>query len=413
VTEERYEYYRAQIIAYLRGLLGRLDTIEGDRRAMKDGLLSVLVCIHDKLEIRVFSNAETVRDAPFPGGGMDVCEARRLLQLLDQYESSVRKIRFPHQMDPEVLKVSTSVPLLQAADISAPQVMQSPSERFREQIAQAADELRGRADAWPKLQRDAKSWNPADFLCDLIVRVVPASRLTEIEAFLQLPDMRTGVWRAVQEGKVSNLLDSLNVDELLAIERLAISEVGGTHGVPASTKEALYDSIMTNVGLLPTSAAVVGSTSEVATDILAKKIKSNEFDVFLAHNSADKEKVLKLGKMLRAEGIYPWIDIEQIPPGRWFQDIIQSAVRKVKVAAIIIGARGIDRWQALELRSFLSECVEASLPVIPVLLPGVDAFPDNLIFLRELNYVKFETEVTEREGVQRLAWGISGKKPDA
>jgi len=94
------------------------------------------------------------------------------------------------------------------------------------------------------------------------------------------------------------------------------------------------------------------------------------FDVFMAHNSADKPAVLRLCRRLRDRGLKPWIDVEQIPSGRWFSDAIQSAVLRSDAAAVCIGPASIGRRQALEIRTFLEQCVERQVPVIPVLLPG-------------------------------------------
>ena len=77
---------------------------------------------------------------------------------------------------------------------------------------------------------------------------------------------------------------------------------------------------------------------------------------------------------------------------------------------MFVGRSGIGRWQVLELRAFVSRCVEAGIPVIPVLLPQVQSLPDDLVFLRELNYVKFETEVEESRVIDGLVWGITGEK---
>ena len=110
-------------------------------------------------------------------------------------------------------------------------------------------------------------------------------------------------------------------------------------------------------------------------------------------------------------GLNPWLDVEQIPPGRWFQDVIQEAIPNVKSAAIIIGPNNLGRWQALELRTFIGQCVDKSIPVIPVLLPGVETVPDNLLFLRELSWVKFERSINEEEALDGLEWGITGTNP--
>ncbi len=135
------------------------------------------------------------------------------------------------------------------------------------------------------------------------------------------------------------------------------------------------------------------------------------FDVFLAHNSQDKPQVKVIASELKRRCLNPWIDEEQIPPGRWFQDVIQQAISHVKSAAIFIGPGGLGKWQAVELRTFISQCVEANMPVIPVLLPGVEAIPLHLPFLQELNWVNFTNGINDVEALDNLEWGITGRKP--
>lgn len=150
---------------------------------------------------------------------------------------------------------------------------------------------------------------------------------------------------------------------------------------------------------------------ETAASILQGKVATEDFDVFLAHNSHDRAEAETIAQELRRRGLYPWLDYEQIPPGRWFQDVIQQAIPKVKSAAIIIGSRGLGRWEVLELRTFISQCVKASRPVIPVLLPGVVDVPDGLLFLRELSWVRFSTSLDDPEALEGLEWGITGRRP--
>jgi hypothetical protein len=155
-------------------------------------------------------------------------------------------------------------------------------------------------------------------------------------------------------------------------------------------------------------------------DSLAKKkpnIKMKEsdisdgHDVFLAHNSADKPIEEKINSKLKERGLSPWLDKERIPPGRWFQDVIQDTIGKISSAAIIIGTKGLGRWQVVELRSFISQCVERNIPVIPVLLPGVERLPRELVFLNEFNWVKFKSSADEDDALDNLVWGITGKHP--
>lgn len=149
---------------------------------------------------------------------------------------------------------------------------------------------------------------------------------------------------------------------------------------------------------------------ETAAAVLRGKEKTSDFDVFLAHSSKDKPAVEQIASDLRASGINPWLDKEQVPPGRWFQEVIQEAIPQVRSAAIFIGPTGLGQWEAVELRSFISRCVETRLPVIPVLLPGANGFPSDLIFLRELNAVQFKN-LQDSDAIKRLIWGITGQNP--
>lgn len=65
----------------------------------------------------------------------------------------------------------------------------------------------------------------------------------------------------------------------------------------------------------------------------------------------------------------------------------------------------------MELRTFISQIIGAGLPVIPVLLPGVSNIPEDLIFLKELNWVHFSSGIDDAEALDNLEWGITGKRP--
>jgi len=134
------------------------------------------------------------------------------------------------------------------------------------------------------------------------------------------------------------------------------------------------------------------------------------FDVFLAHHTADKPFVMEINTKLKQSGLSTWFDDEQIPPGRPFQQEIQQAIPKVKTAAIILGKNGIGRWQNLEIKTFFSQFVKADKIVIPVLLPGLDEVPEDLLFLKELRWINFKS-VEDRDALELLIWGITGKRP--
>jgi len=143
---------------------------------------------------------------------------------------------------------------------------------------------------------------------------------------------------------------------------------------------------------------------------VTKTIMTNQhFDVFLAHNSQDKPQVRAISDQLKRRGLKVWLDEEQILPGTVFQDVIQQALQKVRCAAIFIGLGGLGKWQILESRSLLTRFVDAGIPVIPVLLPGVEGIPDHLLFLQELNYVKFENGIDDCAALDKLESGIRQK----
>jgi formylglycine-generating enzyme required for sulfatase activity len=137
---------------------------------------------------------------------------------------------------------------------------------------------------------------------------------------------------------------------------------------------------------------------------------TEQFDVFLAHNSVDKPLVREIGARLRERGLNPWLDEEQIAPGELFQEAIQRAIPNIKSAAIIIGASGLGQWQVIELHTLTSQFVEQGIKVIPVLLPGVTGLPEKLLFLRQFNWVSFK-DIKDDDAFYRFEWGITGKKP--
>lgn len=135
-----------------------------------------------------------------------------------------------------------------------------------------------------------------------------------------------------------------------------------------------------------------------------------QFDVFLAHSDKDKPMVCKIYRKLQSRNIQPWLDSEEIQPGASFQNAIQQAISQVKTAAIFIGIEGLGQWQDLELKTFISQCVGRSIPIIPVLLPGVTEIPENLLFLMEFNHVDFK-DIDDEQAFRRLEWGITQRKP--
>jgi hypothetical protein len=123
--------------------------------------------------------------------------------------------------------------------------------------------------------------------------------------------------------------------------------------------------------------------------------------------------VRAIANQLKECGIKIWLDEEQIPPGRSFQDEIQKAIPLVKSAVIFIGLKGLGKWQTMELRSLTTKCVDKDIPLIPVLLPGVTQLPEKLVFLKEYIGVDFSKNIDDVQALNNLVWGITASQSSA
>ncbi|MBN3939674.1 TIR domain-containing protein [Nostoc sp. NMS9] len=143
---------------------------------------------------------------------------------------------------------------------------------------------------------------------------------------------------------------------------------------------------------------------DTATSIIQGKVATNDFDVFLSHNSKDELLIEAIANQLRQRGLNPWLDKKAIPAGKSFQDAIQKGIQQVKSGAFFISLNGLGKWQQEELLLLTNRRVNEGLPLIPVLLPGVTEIPNHprLLFLKELNWVRFVENVYEKEPLEKL-----------
>jgi hypothetical protein len=148
---------------------------------------------------------------------------------------------------------------------------------------------------------------------------------------------------------------------------------------------------------------------ETAASILQGKIATDDFDVFLCHNSQDKEAVKAIGGRLKERGILPWLDEWQLRPGMPWQPAIEELIKKGKSAAVFIGKSGIGPWQDMEQAAFVREFVNRRCPVIPVILPDCQVTPEIPVFLAGMLCVDFRKLVPDP--MEQLVFGITGERP--
>ncbi len=325
-----------------------------------------------------------------------------LFNALEQYESVVESVVYPHQDDPQVFSLPLEEPILETLHVTprreriatAPELRQRLKSILKEE-AQYEQEVPGIAAEGASLNPESRLWHGLHGLS--------ADRRTAVLARFAGAHDQARLRTALTSRRVRELLHQLDTAEL--------TRVCATIAPPESSlqlsKDNLVDKITSLLGLFVSRDVEIATGQAEPT--LEGKTSADQFDVFMAHNSKDKGIVLEICHNLRAIGINPWIDVEQIPPGRWFQDVIQSAIPNVRAVAVFLSGAGLGKWQALEVRAFVSQCVESGLPVIPVLLPDHDDFPDKLLFLRELSYMRWDI-ADSRKSTDLLAWGITGRK---
>ena len=138
------------------------------------------------------------------------------------------------------------------------------------------------------------------------------------------------------------------------------------------------------------------------SDILQRKIRSQEYDVFLSYSLKDRQKVEEIAEKLRQQGILPQLEHESRLGSDW-GEIMTRVLANVKAVLVFVGKDEVNQWQKPEIRSLLRDSVRRGLPVIPAILEGVDAIPQTPIFLGDVQFVEFREDFeTTIEEILRL-----------
>ena len=95
--------------------------------------------------------------------------------------------------------------------------------------------------------------------------------------------------------------------------------------------------------------------------------------VFISYNSKDRALALPLVEALKARGIEPWIDQEQLPPGKTWLPLLEQGLTDCTAVVVLLGPNGIGPVQQEEVSAALGQARREGKPVIPVLL--TDAAP--------------------------------------
>ncbi|NMG20784.1 GUN4 domain-containing protein [Brasilonema bromeliae] len=138
---------------------------------------------------------------------------------------------------------------------------------------------------------------------------------------------------------------------------------------------------------------------------------SQDYEVFLCHNSKEKQQVERIRTQLKHQGILAWLDKYDFEPFRPWQDQLEEIIPQIKAVAVFIGSSGVGPWANIEMREFLVEFANRKLRMGLVILPDC---PQELInsvprFIRSFHWVDFRQQ--EPDPMEQLIWGITGQKP--
>lgn len=140
-----------------------------------------------------------------------------------------------------------------------------------------------------------------------------------------------------------------------------------------------------------------------------------KFDVFLSHNSRDKEAVERIARRLKQEAIEPWFDKWCLTPGGDWQDELADGLRRSSSCAVFVGPGGIGDWERLEFKVATDRMAkERDFRVFLVLLPGLpDPFDVSSLppFLCTRTWVDLRKGVADSRAFQRLINAVKGVAP--
>ena len=147
-----------------------------------------------------------------------------------------------------------------------------------------------------------------------------------------------------------------------------------------------------------------------AQSTLQGKEETNDFDVFLCYNPADRDVIKAIDERLKEHGILSFLDERDQRPGFSRQDIQQEQIRRITSAAVFVGKNGVAPWQQMQTQTLLTEFVSRGCPVIPVILADVpaDQVPNFPAFLRVNVWVDFRK--SDPEPMKQLLFGITGDR---
>jgi hypothetical protein len=137
--------------------------------------------------------------------------------------------------------------------------------------------------------------------------------------------------------------------------------------------------------------------------------KRYRYDAFISYSSADAAWAARLKAELERHGLKVWIDSDELRPGDPIVETLETALNECRSFLLIVSPSSIkSQWVREEYHRAVSLAKSKARPLrlIPVIL-GKAELPG---FLGTRSWVEFLDDSTFVSNLQRLIWGIKGKK---
>lgn len=135
------------------------------------------------------------------------------------------------------------------------------------------------------------------------------------------------------------------------------------------------------------------------------------FDVFLCHNSNDKQNIIEIATILRDNyNLNPWLDIWQIEGGDSWQKVLEDQIKSIRCVAVFVGNNGFGPWHNSELDAFIREFHRRKCRIIPVILRDATEIPALPVFIEGVQWIDFRE--VYNDPIARLVRAIMRENPN-
>jgi len=135
-----------------------------------------------------------------------------------------------------------------------------------------------------------------------------------------------------------------------------------------------------------------------------------DFDVFVSYDDDDWNEIKEVVGALEELGLCLWIDKRDIPLGVSWIESLEENISRAPAMIVFIGRKGKDSspFQALEPQVFIQRFKTQKLPLIPVILKGVEGDPVLPAYLQTFNYLDLRR--SDSNPLDRLVREIKSRK---